>query len=283
MQVCGRAVFLGCVAAAIALGQEGAPRFEVASITACKEAAPAGTGQKGARGGGSASSPGRLDLPCLPVRFFIQLAYVLPDSRLHGGGTTMRLEGGPGWIDSERYRIVAKPEGPASQEMMDGPMLQSLLEDRFHLKIHRETREVAVYALTVAKNGLKIPRADGSSCAPRGGLSSLPPPARGQKPWCGQLRGQRNAQRVTIDLPGATMAQFAQALGWLERPVTDRTGVSGTFDFHVEFAPEGAGAADDVEAPSVFTALGQLGLKLEEAKGPREFVVIDHIERPSEN
>jgi hypothetical protein len=87
------------------------PKFEVASIKACKggDAAPGSTGPRGGRAGNGTPSPNRLDLPCLPVRFFIQLAYIIPNAaQPNSGELNRRLEGGPSWIDSERYQIQAK-------------------------------------------------------------------------------------------------------------------------------------------------------------------------------
>jgi uncharacterized protein (TIGR03435 family) len=257
-----------------------------------------------------------LDLPCLPVRFFIQLAYVI-SINVANPDANLRLEGGPAWIDSERFTIEARADGPAGRGMMQGPMLQALLEDRFKLKIHRETRETPLYALTVASGGLKLQRAgdrsctepdaggaerDGrpflpigcsklqrteeASCTPRD-LTQFPPPPRqpGDKPPCGVLRGLVGAHRHTTDLLGATMTQISRTLGsGAGRPVIDRTGITEKFDFHIEFTPEGAEPSDDADAsPFIFAALAQLGLKLEPAKGPRDFMVIDRVERPSEN
>jgi uncharacterized protein (TIGR03435 family) len=98
-----------------------------------------------------------------------------------------RIEGAPGWIESERYRINAKAEGPASLGMMREPMLQALLEDRFKVKVHHETRELPVYALTVAKNGLKVKRTAEGGCTPRDLTQIQTPPGPGQNPWCGTL------------------------------------------------------------------------------------------------
>jgi uncharacterized protein (TIGR03435 family) len=137
---------LWVVAAALPIWAQSSPKFDVASVKACKTggAAPEGGGPKGARGAGGTSSPIRLDLPCLPLRFFIQLAYIIPAGGLNSRAPNATLEGGPSWIDSERYQIDAKAEGPASKDAMNGPMLRSLLEDRFQLKTHRETRQVPV-------------------------------------------------------------------------------------------------------------------------------------------
>jgi uncharacterized protein (TIGR03435 family) len=286
------------------------PKFEVASIKACKGSVPGRGGNDRGRSGGRGSSPGRLDLPCLPVRFFIQLAYLI-----HGEGNGpigAVLEGGPGWIDSERYQISAKAEFPATRETMNGPMLRALLEERFQLKIHRESREIPIYALTVAKSGLKLlapgdptctepdllgKTIDGRSFLPlncgkiqrsnEASCTDIDPAewsrASGQKPPCGLPRMMQSQNRNLSDLPGATMAQFARGIS-AGRPVVDQTGLTDKFDFHLEYAPQSASAADDAAAaPSVFSALAELGLKLEPARGPRDFLVIDHVERPSEN
>jgi len=301
------------------------PKFEVASVKPCKEGetvnVSGGTGKKGggrSGGGGGSQSPDRLDLPCLPLRFFIQMAYIMSANQLNPDGN-LRLEGGPAWIDSERYQINAKADGPVGRGMMQGSMLQALLEDRFKLKIHRETRETPLYALTVASGGLKLQRPGDLSCAePDAGgpdrdgrpaaflgcsklqraeagsctsrdLTQFPPPPLqpGDKPPCGVLRGLegRSTPRHMTDILGTTMAQIARTLeGGAGRPVIDKTGLTEKFDFHIEYVPDGAPPSDDPDAlPSVFTALQHLGLKLEPVKGPRDFLVIDHVERPSEN
>jgi uncharacterized protein (TIGR03435 family) len=91
------------------------------------------------------------------------------------------------------------------------------------------------------------------------------------------------AQRVTIDMSGAGMNEIAHSLGNSERLVYDKTGVDGLFDFHAEFLADGADSPDNIAVPSIFAALGRLGLKLDSAKAPRDYLVIDHIERPTEN
>ena len=145
------------------------------------------------------------------------------------------LEGGPARIDSDRYQISAKAGDAVGKEMMNGPMLRALLEERFRLKFHRETREVPIYSLTVAKSGLKLQPSSGGSCTPRDlSQPSLPP---GEKPWCGQPRGSKTSRLIETGLPGGTMAQFAQALGLSGRMVIDQTGITEKFDFQVEYAP----------------------------------------------
>jgi uncharacterized protein (TIGR03435 family) len=125
-------------------------KFEVASIRPCKaDAVPEG----GRKGGRESLSPGRLTLECHTVKSLIQMAYVLFANGSVHPRTVVPMEGGPAWINSERYTIDAKAEGTPSHGMMHGPMLQALLEERLNLKVHRETREIPVYVLTVAKGG----------------------------------------------------------------------------------------------------------------------------------
>ena len=90
-----------------------------------------------------------------------------------------------------------------------------------------------------------------------------------------------SSDRITMDLPGAGMAEFARSLARAGRPVVDKTGIKEKFDFHLKYAPDGVDASDDLAAPPIFSALGELGLRLEPDKGPRDFLVIDHVERPS--
>jgi uncharacterized protein (TIGR03435 family) len=266
------------------------PKFEVASIRLCHERNPRET-----RGG--KASPGRLSVECttlgtLPDSFpgILQQAYGLfANGRENPLWSIPKIEGGPAWITSERYQINAKAEGDASPEMMMGPMMQALLEDRFKLKMHRETREVPVYALTVAKGGLKLKPFLEGSCTP----SYDGPRVPGQPPLCKARASSKGPNLITIDGQGMTLDEFsgleltASAFGFkLDRPLINRTELAGRFDFHLEFAIDDVrgAASSDVAGPSIFTAVQQqLGLKLDPVKGPAEFLVIDHIERPSAN
>ena len=267
------------------------PTFEVASIrpsTGCD----AGVGRGG--GGGSSPSPGRLTVRCGTVASLIRDAYVTYANGLSRNSNSVPIEGGPAWINSDRYDINAKPADKASQEMMSGPMLQGLLEDRFMLKIHRETREVPSYELTVAKGGLKLKSFQVGSCTPLPARDLTKPPApraklpAGQR-YCGAL-GTPKGPNMALDIQGMSLDDFSKTLSLgLDRPVVNKTGITGMFDFHLEYAP------DEVQhtltdqqttptAPSIFTAVQeQLGLRLVPAKGSAEFLVIDHVERPSEN
>jgi uncharacterized protein (TIGR03435 family) len=270
------------------------PKFEVVSVKLCEEI-PAG------RSGGGGQSPGRLHVNCETLKNLIRDAYDLyangqmwkglisPNSR------TVPIEGGPGWINSERYYIDAKAEGPQTQDMMRGPMMRALLEDRFRLKIRRETRQGPVYNLKVAQGGPKLESVESGSCTPVEDFDwkKLAP---GQKPplLCNGAMVQ-NGKLVFLAM---SVADFCQNLTWdaLDRPVIDKTGITGKFNFRIVFAPDEATpffrtAGGDPSAvpaepagPSIFTALQeQLGLKLERATGPVDYLVIDHVERPSEN
>jgi uncharacterized protein (TIGR03435 family) len=164
-------------------------------------------------------------------------------------------------------------------------MLQSLLEDRFQLRLHRETKELPVYALTVAKGGLKLAEA---SCTNYDFNNPPPRPSPGQKPpdYCGNLSAGGSGPKQTVNAFGIGMTDFIGLLSdYTERVIIDRTGFTAKFNAHFEFASDRAlGQQDDNLGPSLFTAIEeQLGLKLESTKAPVEVLVIDHVERPSEN
>jgi uncharacterized protein (TIGR03435 family) len=272
------------------------PKFEVASIKACPADAPGG---RGGRKAGDGPSPDRLNQNCQTVKNLIQSAYISYANAHFNFMDSMPIEGGPAWINSDRYQINAKAEGTPGNEIMRGPMMQALLEDRFKVKLHREIREVPVYALTVAKSGPKLQPFQAGSCFV---LDFTKPPQPDTKPIC-VMRGLRfNGTNAAWEVHGSSLDEFSKALGAdLDRPVINKTGIAGVFDFHLEFAPDEttsglpqrrgnpgdappAAAPDPAGGPSIFTAIQQqLGLKLESAKGPREFLVIDRVEKPSEN
>ena len=215
------------------------------------------------------------------------------------------MEKSPAWIDTVLYTIEAKAEsnsGPApGQAMMLGPMMRALLEDRFKLKIHRENRQVPVYALTVGKDGLKLPAAPKGGCALQDLDQPWAPPAPGKAPLliCGMPWMMNNG----FDMRGATMAQLSTVLsGRVDRKVIDKTGITGMFDIRLDWSggelPSGPAppppppepgvppppGPDPAEVTAGFkTALQKLGLKLEPSQGPGEFLVVDHVERPTEN
>lgn len=275
------AALIGCVALAQTAPQ---PKYDVAAIKPCKTT-------PGERSGGDNSSPGRLTIKCTPVKGLIGQAYLLFENAQFRVGLPPPIEGGPSWIDSESYEIGARADSSnVTLEMMKGPMLQALLEDRFHLRVHREIREGQVYALTIAKNGPKIEPFREGSCAPVDRTKFPPsagPPTPEQIAKNCHARGLKNGPNLKIEAQGMTLDEFAKVFldsHTVDRPVIDQTGLAGRFNFHLEYAPEGAPAEDPATGPSIFTALQeQLGLKLEPAKGPKEFLVIDHVERPTGN
>jgi uncharacterized protein (TIGR03435 family) len=271
--------------AAVALSQTPSPTahpsFEVASI-------------KPNSSGGNAAyiqplPGGRLVMKNFAVLQLILSAY---------GVQSYQISGDPPWISTDHYDIQAKSEGNVSVQQMEGPMLQALLEDRFKLMFHRETRQLPVYELTVAKGGIKLERSKEGSCIPYS-VDALPPsaPAPGapRLNYCGYPRSGVEGLNRTLDGVGVGMTVLANRLSpnyaaQLRRMVIDGTGLKGTFDVHLKWTVDaaaggvGPGISDDSPAPSIFTALQeQLGLKLESAKGPVEVLVIDHVEKPSAN
>jgi uncharacterized protein (TIGR03435 family) len=265
------------------------PKWEAVSIKPCVL-------PPGQRGGGVSLSAGRMAMNCQPVSAFIAWAYILyADGQNHPfystgpGGTPM--EGGPSWIRSDRYTINAKPEGTPGKAMMQGPMLQAILEDRFNLKLHAERREVPVYELTVAKGGSKLQRFAEGTCIPIDSSKTFedqPEISKTQRRCPGFVTPK--PPNLQLDSEGTSVEDFAHAFLslFVDRRIVDRTGLNGLFSFHLEFAlPATAAdtaAAADTSGPSIFTALQeQLGLKLESAKGRGEFLIIDHVERPTEN
>jgi uncharacterized protein (TIGR03435 family) len=224
----------------------------------------------------------------------------------------LRVRGGPDWIRSERYTVEAVANGPADAETMRGPMLRALLERRFQLKAHIESEQVPAFALVVAPGGLKIKPAEADSCvsfkadptvpmingAPIGARRpTLDEVRRGEKPLCGQF-GYPNGPNQVLIAGGATFGGLAQQLAPRVGNVRvfDRTGIADRFNWILEFErdpnapglrggpPPAVEPSDIPKAPMIFAALEeQLGLRLEPAQAPREFIVIDQIERPSPN
>jgi uncharacterized protein (TIGR03435 family) len=193
---------------------------------------------------------GRIEVTNMPLRTLIRIAF---------GMTGSQVVGGPDWIATDGYDIVAKVTGdPATA-------LRPLLEERFHLQVHIEKRDVQTYALMLANREgrlgpqLKPSRADCSS---------------GPADRCG-IRGANGNLTYT----GLTLAQIATSLSGqpvLRAPVSDRTGLTARYDLHLEY--------NDDAGPSIFTALiEQAGLKLQPEKGTVDVVVVDRAERPTEN
>jgi bla regulator protein blaR1 len=247
--------------AGCALGQTAtpkAPQFEVASIkpSNTEDRRPLITFPNGSQ----------LTIRNFTARRLIQTAYRIKD---------FQISGGPAWVGSDFYDVSAKSEAAVQQDEMM-PLLQVLLASRFQLVVRRETKEMPVYALVVAKNGPKLKPADAS--APR------------------MIRIRRG---LLTAAQGSTAIVADQLQNFLGRTVIDRTGLTGNYDVKLEWVPdeyqvamlsamgvpEGFGAPPpDWHGPSLFTALEeQLGLKLESQKGPVEIFTIERIERPSAN
>jgi uncharacterized protein (TIGR03435 family) len=243
------------------------PEFEVASVKPTD-------GEGGSFGVGvDAANEKNVSL-----KVMIAVAYRVQD---------FQITGGPRWLESDRFDVEAKAAGKVGTDQVR-LMLQSLLEDRFQLRFHRETRRGPVYALVVAKGGPKLKlSADQTS-----------PDVNGPSPaGAGLNRGVIRLGSGSMMGNAAVFPLFTQLLSQrLERPVVDRTNLKGRYDFQLEWTPglgenpSGPGgdtplAAEPTEGrTSIFTALQeQLGLKLESAKGPVEMFVIDRADKPSQN
>jgi uncharacterized protein (TIGR03435 family) len=201
-----------------------------------------------------------------PLKYLIKFAYDMPERRIVGG---------PGWMDTEKWDIEAKPDTPGTPSIAQMRlMMQKLLADRFALKVHEEKRNMAGFALIVGKNGPMVTR---SADALESANFTL-------YPW-GML-GTRSA----------TMGEFARLLqsDVLGQPVVDNTGLGGRWDFTLKWTPDETQfmgmnppppAADDANAPPpLFTAIQeQLGLKLEPQKADAPVLLVGHVERPSPN
>jgi uncharacterized protein (TIGR03435 family) len=262
-----------------------APVFEVASIKLSKPAGVGGRMMLGMRW-----TPDGLTTAGTALQTLIRMAYGVQDSQIMGG---------PSWIKTERYDIQAKVDEPVADELgkltpeqgrpVREHMIQALLADRFKLTVHHETKELPVYALVIAKNGLKMREAKPDESYSNG-VKGADGHALG-KSVMEFGRGQLTGQGVPI----ASLAQLLSQQPELDgRVVLDRSGLTGKYDFTLQWTPEnlmlngmqGPGNAPppDSSGPSLFTALQeQLGLKLESAKGPVDALVIDHVEHPSEN
>lgn len=169
-----------------------------------------------------------------------------------------QVYGAADWMVTGLYDVDAKAEGKPSQELTRR-MLKTMLAERFQLKIHRETRELAVYGLVVGRNGPKLKE------------STRDAVASGYRGTQSQLTFSNASMRTLTDFLG----------GRVDRPVLDLTGLTKNYDFKLEWAPDEAAESN---SPSIFTALQeQLGLKLEAMKRAVEIVVIDHAEKPSAN
>lgn len=226
------------------------------------------------RGGPGSNDPGRIDYSRVTLKMLLRQAYNVKLDQISG----------PGWLDTERYDIAAKLPPDTSMEDLR-LMLQALLGERFQIRLHRETKTLPVYLLTVTKNGPKMKppekvpeyKDDEERKAALQLKASAGLKAVMERMHSGELRTNRN-----FHLPNATTAKFAESLSsHLDHPVKDETKLDGTYSFTLDWLTEDARPKGDTPAgPSIFAAVEeQLGLKLQSAKEQIEVLVIDHAEK----
>lgn len=239
------------ISAAASAQSQAPPQFEVAS------ARPSALDQS-AVSSGLKTSHGRLTATNVTLKRCIMGAFAVGPNQISGG---------PPWLDSARFDIVAKAEQPVDDDAALMAMLQSLLAERFQLAIHRETRTIEAFVLEVASDGPKFEKA-------------------------GETESTTQSGRGLIDARATTMDHFAEVLSrQMDLPVVNQTALPGKFNLKLEWTPESRRPArpraDDADADtgiSLFTAIRQqLGLRLRAKKTPIEEIVIDHAEKPSEN
>ena len=272
------------------------PSFEVVSI---KPSAPANNGIRLVVPQGDRYRMVGVRLRLLLTEAYQKLVNGVPFGKL-------QIIGAPSWIDADRYDIEAtvKCSGSAPPPEQLQLMIRSMLEDRFQLKTHIETRETAIYNLVVAKDGPKLKRSEDQTPAEVAPLQACSPatPLPGLR---GNPDGVQQQRRLSV-IPtadgiftvlgvGMPIANLAEALP-AERPVIDKTDIKGLYDFKFTFSaglqgtPSGpvpppgvapAPAADPVS--SLFSAIQDLGLRLESTKGPVDVLVVDSVQKPTEN
>jgi uncharacterized protein (TIGR03435 family) len=185
------------------------------------------------------------------------------------GVQKVQIVGAPGWIETERWDVQGLPDVPGHPSLRQTQsLIRKLLAERFGLKLHRETKELAVYAITVAKGGEKMARSAGD---PNG------TPDENER---------SNGGVVTMRMTNMSMGEFAPDLGYfVGRPAVDQTGLTGRYDFQLKWtADETRVPADGSAPPGLFTAIQeQIGLKLEPVKAQTEVLVVDAVQKPSAN
>jgi len=233
---------------------------------------------------------GRLTAAGATVKTLICVAYGLSD---------FQVLGGPNWIEEDRYDVLATP-GSALEEQLQKmksddntqakrQMLQALLADRFKLTLRHDTKQLPIYALVVAKGGLKLHESKPDDANPD---PANAPPHPNNK---GRMRMSVDSGAIEMTATGMSMDGLARQLAsQLHSTVRNETGIKGIYDFTLHFTPDdapmdasGGGAnanLSDNSGTSIFAAVqDQLGLKLESKKGPVEVVVVDHVDKPSDN
>jgi uncharacterized protein (TIGR03435 family) len=262
--------------------QASPPTFEVASIKSNQSTtAPS-----------LFPAPGRLVATNVALRLLVQWAYRRADGRIF---RDEQVIGGPRWMDTEHFDVQAKTTTEVPIDQME-LMAQALLESRFQLKTHRETREVPVYALVRVKGGAKLkPSEDQTPLQDNGQRRIFNPSAPQRRGTIIRMSSSPSEANTRLSGVAAPMAMLVNALqGYVDRVVIDATDLKGLFDLRLEFnqpASANLNAAASPESPLpqeaaagalLFTAIQeQLGLKLEPTKGPVEVLVIDRAEHPT--
>lgn len=276
----------GCVLLTMATGAASQTMsFDVASVKVNKS---------GENRVGFSTPPGGMNITNLPLRSLITQAFRLNDYEL------LNL---PGWADTTRYDVVAKAHAGASGEdrLL---MLRTLVVDRFKLKMHTESREMALYTLTFARDDQRLganitPSAIDCEARSRQPAPTPPPPAPGQGPpamECGVSMGMTPAGAF-LNAGGMQFRDLVRLISSnLGRPVVDKTGLTGSYNVKMQYQttrpglpglplPQTpAGSSAESTLPSLMTAVTeQLGLKLESGRGAVPIQVVDSVERPTED
>lgn len=273
--------------------------YEVASIKPSKAGNADGSSPIGVR-----MSPGGFTASGVPLKILFRMAFGAQDNQ---------LEGLPSWVDSDRYEIDAKMDdatAAALQKLSQDDrsaarkqMLQALLVDRLNLKFHTDKKELPIFSLVIGKNGSKLQEAKSDNDYANG----LKGP-NGAPGGAGTMRMSFGGDGITMTAQGMRMTALCNALSQsVGRQVVDKTGLAGKYDFTLTWMPDSvfqgpgglpagggaiaggpgggpASAAPPSNAPALLDAVQQqLGLKLESGKGPADIIVVDHIEKPSEN
>jgi len=289
------------------------PAFDAASVKPAKLPAPDASGTirvlGGSPGGPGTNDPGRIHYAFITLKMLIVNAYDVKVFQITG----------PPWLDSERFELTATMPPNTTKEQFR-LMLQNLLAERFQLAVHRETKELPMYSLVVAKSGPKL-KGSGQTAPVSESVEQPSAPPRIEMgtdgfPVMPELTGRRGIIGMMMNgrarwiANQATMQDLADRLSnQFSRPVKDETGLTGKYNFILTYAPDGmpgpagpsalpppgavgptpasppAGSIPDEPLPSLSAAIqSQLGLKLESGKGPVEVIVIDHAEKtPTEN
>lgn len=243
------------------------PMCGLAQVNAAFDVASIKVNRSGSVNASMRTSHGHLSARNVTVRMLVQAALRVKD---------FQVTGGPSWAAGDRFDVEAKTDRTDISDDDLWLLLQPLLTERFHLKLHHETKQLPVYSLVVGRDRPKLQVHTGDE-----------PPS---------TRVSAGSGKVVVAGKNVTLARFADSLsGWLDRTVVDNTGLKDRYDLRLEWyqehpgdpSPSMMGAVEErmgISGPSIFTAVQeQLGLRLDATKGPVEIIVIDGLDRPTEN